>query len=55
MTNTQANTITLDTIVDLARFVAELVRQGVTFSVCSERVHACADDQVWHVTLTGGF
>ena len=49
---TQANVITLDTLVDLAQFLAELVRQGVTFSV---RAHQQAADQVWHVTLTGGF
>jgi hypothetical protein len=49
-------TITLSDLVSLARFVSELVREGVTFTVLSEDVSEGLRQEsiVWHVKLTGG-
>jgi uncharacterized protein with PhoU and TrkA domain len=37
-----------DDLSDAARFIAALVREGVTFDMC-------ADGSRWRVTLTGGY
>ena len=54
----EPNMITLNDLVSLARFVSELVRQGVMFTVWSEDItdgRMRVVSTVWHVTLTGGF
>ena len=63
--NTQGNTITIENLVNTTKFVSELVRQGVMFTVQSEDITEDVamfnDGQMrvvsiaWHVTLTGGF
>ena len=52
------NMITLNDLASLARFVSELVRQGVMFEVRSEDLtdgRMRVVSTVWYVTLTGGF